>query len=68
MGAQSYMSVSDFHLHFGLGSADKIDELTIDWIGGENQVLTDLVGGKFYHLRQGVQPTTFIPGAARIDP
>jgi hypothetical protein len=68
MGAQSYLSVSDFHLHFGLGSADKIDELTIYWIGGENQVLTDLVGGKFYHLRQGVQPTTFIPGAARIDP
>lgn len=68
MGAQSYLSVSDFRLHFGLGSAEKIDELTIHWIGGEQQVLTDLVVGKFYHLRQGSQPTTFIPGAARIDP
>jgi hypothetical protein len=28
MGAQSYLSVSDFRVHFGLGGAEKIDELT----------------------------------------
>jgi hypothetical protein len=68
MGAQSYLSVSDFRLHFGLGSADKIDELTIYWLGGEKQVLNDIGGAKFYYLRQGSQPITYIPGERRIEP
>ncbi len=38
MGSQSYLSVSDFRVHFGLGKTDKIDELEIFWLGGEKQV------------------------------
>ncbi len=66
MGALSYMSVSDLRLHFGLGLAEKIDELTIYWPGSAPQVIKDLAGGKFYYIRQGKDAVTFIPGQKQI--
>ncbi|MBV9183314.1 MAG: ASPIC/UnbV domain-containing protein, partial [Acidobacteria bacterium] len=36
----SYGSSSDFRLHFGLGSATKIDKVEIDWPSGNKQELT----------------------------
>ncbi len=57
MGSQSYLSVSDFRVHFGLGKAEKIEELEIYWPGGEKQVLKDIRGGKYYYLKQGNEPT-----------
>jgi enediyne biosynthesis protein E4 len=66
MGAQSYLSVSDFRLHFGLGPADKIDESTIYWPGAAPQTIKDLAGGKFYYVRQGKEPVPFIPGEKQI--
>lgn len=67
MGAQSYLSVSDFRLNFGLGAAQKIDELTIHWLGGEPQIIRDLQGGKYYFVRQGSEPMPFVPGERRIE-
>ncbi|MFZ1702673.1 MAG: CRTAC1 family protein [Pyrinomonadaceae bacterium] len=66
MGSQSYLSVSDFRLHFGLGTADKIDELTIYWPDGSEKKISDLAGGKFYYLRQNGTPVPFIPGEKQI--
>lgn len=37
----SYLSQSDLRLHFGIGSATKIDRIAIAWPSGERQVLTD---------------------------
>jgi hypothetical protein len=68
MGAQSYLSVSDFRLHFGLGPAERIDELTIHWPGGASQGFTNIEPGKFYYVRQGNKPVAFVPGERRIDP
>jgi hypothetical protein len=68
MGAQSYLSVSDFRLHFGLGNAEKIDELTIHWTGSEPQIITDLTAGKFYYIRHGETPVPFVPGEKAIAP
>ncbi len=62
MGAQSYLSVSDFRIHFGLGDAQKIDELTIFWPGGEKQVLKDIAANKFYYVKEGAEPKEFVPG------
>ncbi len=62
MGAQSYLSVSDFRLHFGLGEAEQIDQLLIHWPSGETQQLTDVAAGSFYHLREGGQLQAFVPG------
>lgn len=53
MGSQSYLSVSEFRVLFGLGKAEKIDELEIFWLGGVKQILQDVPGGKYYYLKQG---------------
>ena len=62
MGSQSYLSVSDFRVLFGLGKAEKIDELEIFWLGGEKQTLKDIQAGKYYYLKQGNDPAEFTPG------
>jgi hypothetical protein len=66
MGAQSYLSVSDFHVLFGLGKAEKIDELTIFWAGSEPQKIKDLQSGKFYYIREGKEPMPFVPGEKQM--
>lgn len=66
MGAQSYLSVSDFRILFGLGKAEKIDELTIFWAGSEPQTLQNIQAGKFYYIREGKEPLEFIPGEKQI--
>ncbi len=67
MGAQSYLSVSDFRVHFGVGPAAKIDELSIHWPGGLTQTVKDLPGGNFFYIRQGKVPIPFIPGEKQIQ-
>ncbi len=66
MGAQSYLSVSDFRVLFGLGDAENIDELTIYWAGSESQVLNNLQSAKYYYLKQGKDPVPFVPGEKQI--
>ncbi len=56
MGSQSYLSVSDFRVTFGLGKADKIDQLEIHWLGGKIQTLKDVSAGRYYYLKQGNEP------------
>lgn len=68
MGAQSYLGMSDFRLHFGLGEAERIEELVVHWQGGESQRFEDVSHGGFYHLREGGELTPFIPGAAQLPP
>src|SRR5690606_12286918 len=68
MGAQSYLSISDLRVHFGLGDAETIDELTIHWPGGEPQRLSAVANGKFYYVRQGAEPIEFVPGEKQIQP
>lgn len=68
MGAQSYLSISDLRVHFGLGPAEKIDELTIHWNGSEKQVINDVRAGAFYYIREGSDPVPFVPGEKRIEP
>lgn len=67
MGSQSYLSISDFRLHFGLGAAQAIDELTIYWLGGQTQTIKNLANGKFYYLREGKDPVPFVPGEKQIQ-
>lgn len=67
MGAQSYLSVSDLRAHFGLGAAQKIDELTIYWHGSEPQTIRDIEAGKYYYVRQGKEPVPFVPGEKKIE-
>ncbi len=53
MGSQSYLSVSDFRINFGLGESSKIDSLEVVWPGGSKQTLAGVQSGKYYYLKQG---------------
>lgn len=66
-GAQSYLSVSDFRVHFGLGDASRIDDLTIFWPNGEKQSLGAVEGGAYYFVKQGAAPEVMVPGGKRLD-
>lgn len=67
MGSLSYLSVSDFRVLFGLGKAEKIDELKIHWLGGEVQTLSDIGTGKYYYLKQG-KPLTKLEVGKKVAP
>jgi hypothetical protein len=38
----SYLSQNDLRLHFGIGTARRVDRVEIDWPSGAHQVETDL--------------------------
>ncbi len=38
----SYLSQNDLRLHFGLGSANKVDRIEVEWPSGTQQVLRDV--------------------------
>ncbi|MYK51947.1 MAG: CRTAC1 family protein, partial [Gemmatimonadetes bacterium] len=38
----SYLSASDFRLHFGLGNARRVDRIEVRWVSGRVQVLEDV--------------------------
>ncbi len=47
--AKSYLSSVELPLTFGLGKADKVDELTITWPSGKVTTLKDLKANQVYH-------------------
>jgi hypothetical protein len=49
----SYLSHSDWRLHFGLGAATKVDEVTIRWPGGASEKLTGLSVDKSLTVTEG---------------
>ncbi len=65
MGSQSYLSMSDLRVHFGLGTAPQIEELTIYWPGGNKQAIAAMEAGKFYFVRENELPVEFVPGEAK---
>jgi len=48
----SYLSQNDLRLHFGLGSASKIDRVEIDWPGGVHQVERNLEANRVVTIRE----------------
>lgn len=67
----SYLSQNDLRLHFGLGTAAKIDSVEIRWPSGKTELLKNLEADKFYAVLegQGIVPTEKIrpqkPAAGR---
>jgi hypothetical protein len=49
----SYLSQSDVRVHFGLGSATKVDSLEIRWPSGQVDTIKDLDADKFYSVLEG---------------
>jgi hypothetical protein len=49
----SYLSHSDWRLHFGLGKATTVDEITIRWPSGKVEKLTGVKAGRVVTIREG---------------
>jgi len=49
----SYLSQNDLRQHFGLGSANKVDDVEIRWPSGNTQVLHNLAADRFYIVKEG---------------
>jgi hypothetical protein len=52
-GGASYLSQNDLRLHFGLGAADKMSEVSIRWPNGETEVLRDVPADFIYTVVEG---------------
>ena len=66
----SYLSQNDLRVHFGLGSATKIDSLEIRWPSGKVETVTNLDADKFYSVLegQGIVPAAKIAPDAKAKP
>ena len=49
----SYLSQNDLRVHFGLGSAAKIDSLEVVWPSGATDEAKDLAADRFYSVLEG---------------
>jgi len=49
----SYFSQSDLRVHFGLGSAPKVDLLEIRWPSGTVDVLKDVAVNQLVYVKEG---------------
>ena len=49
----SYLSQNDLRLHFGLGSAKKVDSVEVRWPSGKRETFRDIAVDKFYSVLEG---------------
>jgi enediyne biosynthesis protein E4 len=57
----SYLSQSSRVLHFGLGTAERVERLEVRWHAGETNVFLDLAANAAYELTEGDQAPKRIP-------
>jgi len=59
-GGGSYLSQNDLRLHFGLGSATKIDLVEVRWPNGKVESFKDVAADKIYTIveEQGIKGST----------
>ena len=55
----SYLSQNDLRVHFGLGSATKVDTVEIRWPSGMTDTLKNLAADSFYSVLEGKGIVTF---------
>jgi hypothetical protein len=66
-GAGSYLSHSDLRTHFGLGAANRIEQIDISWPNGTSTTLRDLPANKLLVVIQGGEHAMLEPGANPFD-
>src|SRR5204863_6458701 len=49
----TFMSQSDLRLHFGLGQAQSVDRIEIEWPSGVNQTVSGIAANKFITVVEG---------------
>ncbi len=68
LGGGSYQSASDSRLHFGLGTADRIEEIEITWPTGNVDRYSGLPADTGYLLREGEKKPAPLLGFPKIVP
>jgi enediyne biosynthesis protein E4 len=68
VGGGSYQSASDSRLHFGLGTADRIEEIEIKWPTGSVDRYSGLPAGTGYLLHEGEKKPAPLLGFPKIVP
>ncbi len=53
-GAGSYLSHSDVRAHFGLGDAQRVDRVEVEWLDGTKQAVTAVTVNRFITIRRGL--------------
>ena len=51
-GGSSYLSQSELAATFGVGKADRIDRLIVEWPGGSTQEFKNISAGKAYEVNE----------------
>jgi len=62
----SYLSQNDLRVHFGLGSATKVESVEIRWPSGATDIVKNLAADSFYSALEGkgiVSPERIRPGS-----
>jgi len=49
----SYISQNDLRLHFGLGDAETVDRVEVDWPGGKKEAFSSLPARRIHRLTEG---------------
>jgi enediyne biosynthesis protein E4 len=60
----SYLSQSDLRLHFGLGTHARAEKVEVTWPSGAKEVLANVVGDRFYVVKEGKGVVSTYPAAA----
>jgi hypothetical protein len=62
-GGASYLSQNDLRLHFGLGTKDMMNEVSIRWPNGETEALRNVPADFIYTINEGagIQQKTALP-------
>ena len=62
LGGGSYQSACDPRIHFGLGTADKVDAAEVTWPSGKVDTWSGLQADKGYRLREGSAEVSALAG------
>src|ERR1700674_4046871 len=65
-GGASYLSQNDLRLHFGLGTAKKMESVEIRWPGGKVETLENVAADAIYRIAKGagIRTPTPLPSPA----
>jgi hypothetical protein len=58
----SYLSASDARVHFGIGSATHIEEITVRWPDGHRDILHNVTADTYRTIREGDRDRDNSPG------
>ena len=51
-GGSSHLSQNSTIAHFGLGDAEKVESITVKWVGGKTQTLTDVAANQMITIKE----------------